>query len=45
MPTSRLLADLEDLLRLPIDLVMTRAIRNPYFLKAIEGTRTTHLRS
>jgi predicted nucleotidyltransferase len=24
----------------PVDLVMTRAIRNPYFLKAIEPTRT-----
>jgi uncharacterized protein len=28
------------LLRRPVDLVMTRAIRNPYFLEAIESTRT-----
>ena len=31
---------LESLLSRPVDLVMTRAIRNPYFLKAIEPTRT-----
>src|SRR5690348_5197892 len=31
---------LESLLARPIDLVMTRAIRNPYFLEAIESTRT-----
>jgi predicted nucleotidyltransferase len=31
---------LESLLARPIDLVMTRAIRNRYFLEAIEPTRT-----
>jgi uncharacterized protein len=31
---------LESLLSRPIDLVMTKAIRNPYFLQAIEPTRT-----
>jgi hypothetical protein len=31
---------LKSLLARPVDLVMTRAIRNPYFLKAIEPTRT-----
>jgi uncharacterized protein len=31
---------LEALLSRPVDLVMTRAIRNPYFLEAIEPTRT-----
>jgi predicted nucleotidyltransferase len=31
---------LEKLLSRPVDLVMTRAIRNPYFLQAIEHTRT-----
>jgi predicted nucleotidyltransferase len=31
---------LEELLSRPVDLVMTRAIRNPYFLEAIEPTRT-----
>jgi predicted nucleotidyltransferase len=31
---------LESLLGRPVDLVMTRAIRNPYFLQAIERTRT-----
>ncbi len=31
---------LESLLARPIDLVMTKAIRNPYFLEAIEPTRT-----
>jgi predicted nucleotidyltransferase len=35
-----LLAELESLLSRPIDLVMTRAIRNRYFLEAIEPTRT-----
>ena len=35
-----LLAELESLLARPVDLVMTRAIRNPYFLEAIEPTRT-----
>jgi uncharacterized protein len=35
-----LLAALELLLDRPVDLVMTRAIRNPYFLEAIEPTRT-----
>lgn len=31
---------LESLFARPIDLVMLRAIRNPYFLQAIEPTRT-----
>ena len=31
---------LESLLGRPVDLVMTRAIRNPYFLEAIAPTRT-----
>jgi hypothetical protein len=35
-----LLSGLELLLERPVDLVMTRAIRNPYFLEAIEPTRT-----
>lgn len=34
-----LLADLEDLFERPIDLVMVRAIRNPYFLESINRTR------
>lgn len=35
-----LLAALEDLFERPIDLVMTRAIRNPYFLESVNCTRT-----
>ena len=35
-----LLAELESLMARPVDLVMTHAIRNPYFLEAIEPTRT-----
>jgi hypothetical protein len=35
-----LLESLEALLSRPVDLVMIRAIRNPYFLEAIEPTRT-----
>ena len=35
-----LLESLESLLARPVDLVMTRAIRNHYFLEAIEPTRT-----
>ena len=31
---------LESILSRPVDLVMIRAIRNPYFLEAIEPTRT-----
>lgn len=31
---------LELLLARPVDLVMLRAVRNPYFLQAIEPTRT-----
>jgi hypothetical protein len=34
-----LLEDLEDLFERPVDLVMTRAIRNPYFLEAVNRTR------
>ena len=34
-----LLEDLQALLGRPVDLVMTRAIRNPYFLQAIEPDR------
>ena len=32
--------DLAALFERPVDLVMTRAIRNPYFLEAIEPSRT-----
>ena len=35
-----LLAALEDLFQRPIDLVMTRAITNPYFLESVNRTRT-----
>ncbi|HOW19576.1 MAG TPA: nucleotidyltransferase domain-containing protein [Phycisphaerae bacterium] len=35
-----LLAGLEDLFGRPIDLVQPEAIRNPYFLRGIQGTRT-----
>ncbi|MCX5768793.1 MAG: nucleotidyltransferase domain-containing protein [Candidatus Hydrogenedentes bacterium] len=35
-----LLADLEDLFERRIDLVETKAIDNPYFLKAINSSRT-----
>lgn len=35
-----LLEALESLFRLPIDLVMTAAIRNPYFLQGIQPSRT-----
>jgi len=35
-----LLESLEAILSRPIDLVMIRAVRNPYFLEAIELTRT-----
>jgi len=35
-----LLEALEALLGRPVDLVMLSAVRNPYFLKAIERTRT-----
>jgi len=35
-----LLAALEDLFQLPVDLVMTRAITNPYFLESVNRTRT-----
>lgn len=34
-----MLHGLEDLFHRKIDLVMTRAIRNPYFLKAVNETR------
>ena len=34
-----LLADLEDLFRLPIDLIEIQAIHNPYFLQEVERTR------
>ncbi|HUT35508.1 MAG TPA: nucleotidyltransferase domain-containing protein [Planctomycetota bacterium] len=34
-----LLAALEDLLGRPVDLVMTRAITNPYFLESVNRTR------
>ena len=36
-----LLEDLERLFRCRVDLVMTRAIRNRYFLEGIKGSRTT----
>ncbi|HPD13442.1 MAG TPA: nucleotidyltransferase domain-containing protein [Planctomycetota bacterium] len=35
-----LLAALEDLFGRPVDLVMTRAITNPYFLESVNRTRT-----
>lgn len=35
-----LLESLEKLFGLPVDLVVPSAIRNPYFLNAIESTRT-----
>ena len=35
-----LLAALEDLFERPVDLVMTPAIRNPYFLESVNRTRT-----
>lgn len=35
-----LLAGIEDLFERPIDLVMTRAIRNPYFQQSVDRTRT-----
>lgn len=34
-----LLEDLQALFQRPVDLVMVRAISNPYFLRAIEQTR------
>lgn len=34
-----LLFDLEELFRRPIDLVCARAMRNPYFIKAVEKQR------
>lgn len=34
-----LLESLEDLFGRPVDLVMTRAIRNPYFRQAVESSR------
>ena len=34
-----LLSDLEDLFQLKIDLVVDRAIRNPYFRKGVDQTR------
>ena len=34
-----LLEDLEDLFRRPVDLVMTSAIKNPYFLEGIQTSR------
>lgn len=36
-----LLERLEALLQRPVDLVTTKAVRNPYFLDAIRSTRTT----
>jgi len=35
-----LLSDLQTLLGRPVDLVMTSAVRNQYFLEAIKSTRT-----
>ena len=35
-----LLADLQDLFECEIDLVETGALRNPYFIEAIESSRT-----
>jgi uncharacterized protein len=39
-PLFGLREDLAALFERPVDLVMTRAIRNPYFLEAIEPSRT-----
>lgn len=36
-----LLADLEKLFERRIDLVMARAMRNPYFIKSVERSRRT----
>ena len=36
-----LLEELQKLFDRPVDLVMTRAIRNKYFLRGIAGSRTT----
>ncbi len=36
-----LLQDLESLFGRPVDLVMVRAVRNPYFLEAIASARKT----
>ena len=35
-----LLESLQDLFERSVDLVMTRAIKNPYFLKSVNQTRT-----
>jgi uncharacterized protein len=35
-----LLESLEDLFNRPVDLVVASAIRNPYFLQAVERTKT-----
>ena len=35
-----LLEALEDLFARPVDLVMTRAVKNPYFLEGIRASRT-----
>lgn len=35
-----LLGDLEKLFQRPVDLVMTRAVTNPYFLLGIQSSRT-----
>lgn len=35
-----LLEDLEDLFHRPVDLVMTAAMKNPYFIEGIASTRT-----
>jgi predicted nucleotidyltransferase len=34
-----LLEALEDLFQRPVDLIMVRAIKNPYFIQAINQTR------
>lgn len=35
-----LLEDLQDIFQRPVDLVVASAIKNPYFLQAVETTRT-----
>jgi len=35
-----LLESLEALLEVPVDLVMSRAVKNPYFLESIAASRT-----
>ena len=40
MPTLAFLEGLEELFGRPVDLVVDTAIRNPYFRRAVEQTRS-----